>query len=151
MTVEAVDTGPKTVTRRAVVNVPAPELFAMLADPHRHQELDGSGSVKAAVKGPHQVKLGDRFTVAMKMWGLPYKLTSQVSAFEQDRLIEWQHPAKHLWRWELKPLTSTSTEVTETWDARPSKAWPAYTVMGMVGRNTQGIEKTLAGLQQRYS
>jgi hypothetical protein len=149
MTVEAVDSGPKTVTRRAVVNAPAAELFAMLADPHRHHEVDGSGSVKDAVKGPHQVGVGDTFTMAMKMWGLPYKLTSTVIAYEPDRLIEWRHPAKHTWKWEFRPLSDTSTEITETWDATQAP-WRAYQLLGMVSRNEAGIEDTLGGLQKRY-
>jgi hypothetical protein len=150
MSIETVDKGPRTVSRRAVVDAPAAELFAMLADPHRHHEVDGSGSVKADVKGPHALALGDRFTVAMKMFGAPYTMTSKVIALEPDRLIEWKHPARHTWRWEFREVSPDVTEITETWDATKAKAWPLYRVLGMVGRNEKGIESTLEGLQRRY-
>ena len=49
MSVSTVDTGPRKVTRSVEVDRPAAELFAMVADPHRHGELDGSGTGAPAV------------------------------------------------------------------------------------------------------
>ena len=40
-----VNAGPRKVSRSAVVHAPAGELFDVLADPRRHSELDGSGTV----------------------------------------------------------------------------------------------------------
>ncbi len=39
MTVAIVDAGPNQVSRSVEINAPAAELFAAVADPHRHQEL----------------------------------------------------------------------------------------------------------------
>jgi hypothetical protein len=56
---------------------PAPRRGALNVDPHRHPELDGSGTVRdIPIKGPHHLAAGDKFTVGMKQWGVPYKITS---------------------------------------------------------------------------
>ncbi|ODU03023.1 MAG: hypothetical protein ABS81_15630 [Pseudonocardia sp. SCN 72-86] len=80
----------RTVTASTVVAAPPAEIFALLADPHRHHEFDGSGSVRAAVTGPHRLGLGDRFSMSMKI-GLPYRVTNTVVEFEPDRRIAWCH------------------------------------------------------------
>ena len=36
------------VSRTREINAPAEEIFELLADPRRHHEFDGSGSVQAA-------------------------------------------------------------------------------------------------------
>lgn len=151
MTAEKIDAGSRKIARKAVVNAPASEIFAMLADPHRHHEIDGSGTVKEKVKGPHALEKGAKFNVAMKQYGLSYKITSKVVAFEQDRLIEWRHPVGHTWRWELTPVSDSITEVTETWDASRTPAYPMFKLTGMAGKNAQGIEATLEGLQSRFA
>ena len=45
MTVTTVDAGPLQVSRSVDVAAPASELFAIVADPRRHHEVDGSGTV----------------------------------------------------------------------------------------------------------
>jgi len=55
MTVTAVDAGPRKVSRAAEVHAPARELFVIVADPRRHGELDGSGTVHDTVSGPDEV------------------------------------------------------------------------------------------------
>ena len=151
MTVESIDAGDRKIAYRAVVSAPAAEIFALLSDPHRHHEIDGSGTVKEKVKGSHQLAEGEKFSVAMKQMGLPYKITSKVTAYEQDRLIEWQHPAGHKWRWELSATSPEITTITETWDATGAKVYPVFKLFGMTGKNAQGISKTLEGLQARYA
>ena len=42
-TVSKVDAGPQKVARRVLVKASAAEVFAIVGDPHRHPELDGSG------------------------------------------------------------------------------------------------------------
>lgn len=51
MTVNIVDAGPRKISRSAEVNAPADEIFAIIADPRRHHELDGSGTVLQAIDG----------------------------------------------------------------------------------------------------
>ena len=52
----------------------------------------------------------------MTWYGLPYRITSRVTEFTEERVVEWQHPLGHRWRWELTPLGEDRTQVTETFD-----------------------------------
>ncbi|OBI45928.1 dimethyladenosine transferase [Mycobacterium kyorinense] len=155
MTITPVDTGPDQVSRTVEVHAPAAELFALVADPRRHQELDGSGTVGAGVSGPRQLAPGARFSTKMRLWGLRYRLTSTVTAVERDRLVEWSHPAGHHWRWEFAAISPTITRVTETFDYRdtgPVKdRLHFYERTGLAKRNAAGIEATLAKLRDRYT
>ncbi|MEV7624046.1 SRPBCC family protein [Actinoplanes sp. NPDC089786] len=146
------DSGPRRVSRRVRVNAPAAEIFALVADPHRHAELDGSGTVRdVPVKGPHALKQGDRFTVGMKQYGLPYSITSVVTALEPDRLVEWRHPLGHRWRWELASPEPGVTEVTETFDYSTSRSPKVMELLGFPAKNAQGISGTLEALAARYA
>lgn len=147
MTVTAVDTGARRVTLTTEVARPAGELFGRVADPHRHAELDGSGTVGAAVVGPHALQQGDTFTVKMRMAGFPYRITSRVTELTPDRVVEWRHPLGHRWRWEFEP-TAAGTRVTETFDysTLPGAVARLLELAGMVRRNREGIRKTLERL-----
>ncbi|OHV06835.1 SRPBCC family protein [Mycobacterium talmoniae] len=155
MTVTAVDAGPKQVSRSVEVHAPAAELFASVADPRRHHELDGSGTVAAFVDGPARLAPGSRFSTKMRMFGFPYRITSTVTAVKPDELIEWCHPVGHHWRWEFAAVSPTVTRVTETFDysdTGPLKdRFKYYQRLGFVRRNTAGIEATLAKLAARYN
>jgi hypothetical protein len=154
MTVTIVDAGPKQVSRSVEVHAPAAELFAIVADPRRHGELDGSGTVRDNIRGPSPLTQGARFSTKMRMFGLPYRITSQVTAIEPDQLVEWRHPVGHRWRWEFTTITPTDTRVTETFDYR--NAGPLkdllgyYDRTGFAKRNAAGIEATLNKLRDRY-
>ncbi len=154
MTVTTVDAGPKQVSRAVEVQAPAGELFAIVANPHRHHELDGSGTVRDNISGPERLSQGARFATKMTMFKMPYRITSTVTALEPDRLIEWRHPFGHHWRWEFAAISPTTTRVTETFDYRtagPVKnglKW--YELTGFVKRNAAGISSTLSRLRDRY-
>jgi hypothetical protein len=152
MTVTVVDAGPGKISRSIEVNAPAQEIFEIVADPRRHSELDGSGTVKDAVVAPGRLENGAKFSVRMKMYGFPYQITSQVIDFADGRVVEWQHPLGHSWRWELTPLSETTTLVTETFDYTrigPAKV-SGLKLFGSLKHNAAGIEATLRGLQARY-
>jgi len=154
MTVTTVDAGPNQVSRSVEVNAPAAELFAFVADPRRHHQLDGSGTVGENIKAPPKLVPGARFSTKMKMFGVPYRITSVVTALKPDELIEWRHPVGHHWRWEFTALTPTMTKVTETFDyseTGPVKdALKYYQRMGFAKSNAKGIEATLTRLRDRY-
>jgi ribosome-associated toxin RatA of RatAB toxin-antitoxin module len=150
--VTVVDAGPHKVSRSAEVRAPAGELFAMVADPHRHHELDGSGTVMSTVTGPHQLTKDARFSVRMKQYGTPYRVTSVVTDLEDGQVVQWRHPLGHQWRWEFTPLADGSTRVTETFDystVSPVKA-KGLELFGIPKKNAAGIESTLRKLQARY-
>ena len=155
MTVTSVDAGPKQISRTVEVNAPASELFAIVADPRRHHELDGSGTVHDNIRAPERLSPGARFSTKMTMYGLPYRITSTVTAFKPDQLIEWSHPFGHRWRWEFVATTPTKTRVTETFDYRealPLTQWLRfYALTGFAKRNAAGIESTLSRLRDRYT
>jgi hypothetical protein len=153
MTVSVVDAGPHKVSRAVDVRGPAAELFDLVADPRRHGELDGSGTVKETVSGPQRLAAGETFSVKMTQHGVPYRITSRVTDFEEGRVVEWRHPMGHRWRWEFDPQSPESTRVTETFDyshigfVRAT----ALELFGAPKQNARGIEATLGNLEARYS
>jgi hypothetical protein len=150
--VTTVDAGQRKVARRVSVQAPAAEIFALVADPHRHPELDGSGTVRdSAVVGPDRLSEGAKFTVGMKQYGVPYKITSTVTAFEDDHVVEWQHPMGHRWRWELVETEPGTTEVTETFDYTDAKSPRVLELLGQPGKNAAGITNTLDALATRFA
>jgi hypothetical protein len=150
--VTTVDSGARKVTRRVSVHTRPAEVFALVADPHRHPELDGSGTVRdVPIIGPTRLSAGAEFTVGMKQYGVPYKITSKVTAFEEDRLVEWQHPMGHRWRWELAEPEPGVTQITETFDYTGAKAPKMLEMFGQPKKNGVGITKTLEALATRFS
>jgi uncharacterized protein YndB with AHSA1/START domain len=144
--VEVVQTGsPWIVSRSVVVQAPADDIFAILADPRRHADFDGSGSVRGAVSGPERLSLGAKFGMDMRL-GLPYRISSQVKEFEEGRRIAWSHIGGHRWRYELQPLPDGSTLVTETFDATTARSARALKLMDAYNRNARAIEETLPRL-----
>lgn len=154
MAVTTVDAGPLQVSRSVDVSAPASELFAIAADPRRHHELDGSGTVGDNVRAPEPLQVGSRFSTKMRLSGVPYRMTSTVTALTPDQIVEWRHPFGHRWRWEFDPISATSTRVTETFDFRDAgvkNRLKFYYATGFVKRNAAGIEETLRRLRDRYS
>jgi hypothetical protein len=146
MTVTTVDAGRNQVSRSVEVHAPAADLFAIVADPHRHHELDGSGTVGTNIRAPQRLVPGARFTTKMRMFGVPYRVTSTVTAMKPDELIEWRHPVGHHWRWEFAAITPTITRVTGLLKDRLKY----YERTGFAKRNAAGIEATLTKLRNRY-
>ncbi|MGO4443307.1 SRPBCC family protein [Mycobacterium sp. 2YAF39] len=155
MSVTVVDAGPRQISRSVEVQAPASELFAIVADPTRHHDVDGSGTVRANIRGPGKLAVGERFSTRMRMYGVPYRITSTVTALEPDKLIEWRHPVGHHWRWEFEALSPTRTRVTETFDYRDTgrikDALKYYERMGFAKSNAAGIDATLSKLRDRYA
>ena len=139
----------KLVSATTTIDAPPEVVFAIVANPHQHPRIDGSGSVRAVVEGPEHVRKGDTFHVDMKLFGLPYKITNRVVEYEPDRRIAWRHFGGHRWRYELEP-TGSGTRVTETFDySRYNALWTGLiTLLGFPERNRKGIEGTLERLKQ---
>jgi uncharacterized protein YndB with AHSA1/START domain len=140
---------PQTVSARTTIAAPSDVVFSIIADPHQHPRIDGSGSVRAVVDGPDRLEKGAEFHVSMKLFGLPYKITNHVVEFEPDRRIAWRHFGGHRWRYELTPTADGGTEVVETFDYS-RYPWFGKAViegLGFPGRNQRGIEGTLQRLK----
>jgi Polyketide cyclase / dehydrase and lipid transport. len=94
---DIVDTGHKyRRAGRIVINAPAQVIFDIIADPYRHPEFDGSGTVKKGSAGPHRLSKGATFGMDMKM-GLPYKIKNTVEEFDEPTQIAWRHAGQHRW------------------------------------------------------
>lgn len=104
-------------------------VFALLADPQKHPELDGSGTVLRVRASQVPLEVGSTFDMHMKR-GFKYSTRNTVTALEPDRLITWStrpitFPLSLLiggrtWSYVLVP-EGDGTRVTETWDLRPEK------------------------------
>lgn len=111
-------TTPRSVSASTVVGAPPEAVFDLLADPRRHAEFDGSGTVRAAVAGPDRLAPGATFGMTMR-WGVPYQVRNTVVEFDEGRRIGWRHFGRHVWRYELEPVPG-GTLVTETFDYAPA-------------------------------
>ena len=111
-------------TVERVIPAAADRIFALIADPRRHREIDGSGTVRDVRKLPDKVELGSKFGMSMKV-GVPYSMESTVIEYEEGRRLAWQTrppgriPGKlaggRIWRYELEPVEG-GTRVRESWD-----------------------------------
>ncbi len=141
-----------TVSASAVVDAPPAEVFAFLSRPAGHPEVSGDESVKGDRHGPEQLSgVGDKFGMRMKMYGLPYRITNTVVEFEAGKRIAWCHPGKHVWRWEVEPMSDGRTKVTETFDMTPSPIKPALRVMGYPKGHQQNVEKSVANVAAHFA
>lgn len=144
--VEVVETGsPWIISRSIVIQAPAERIFEILADPRRHPDFDGSGSVRGAISGPERLSMGAKFGMDMRLV-VRYRISSQVKEFDEGRRIAWAHIGGHRWRYELQPLADGSTRVTETFDATTARSARALKLMDAYNRNTRAIEETLPRL-----
>ena len=123
---------PVVVSRR--ICAPAHDIFQVLANPARHHELDGSGSLRGAVSTTMISGVGDVFVMKMYFAHLgDYEMNNHIVEYEQDRRIGWEpeagrgHPAAatdsgepsrwgHRWSYELTPDGPDETVVTEIYD-----------------------------------
>lgn len=142
--------GKRLFTASRVVPAAAEEIFALLADPARHVEMDGSGTVQRLVAGRGPMRLGSEFRMVMKAFGISYRITSRVVEYEENRRIAWCHLVKNLWRYELEP-TEGGTRVTETADYRSVRFQPL--TMWLVNDRLieDSIATTLDNLVERFA
>ena len=143
--------------------IPAPpeKIFDLLADPSRHHDIDGSGSVRNAKTGSQRLGLGSTFTMSMKI-GIPYSTVSEIVEYEENRRIAWQTYSTikwlakfgggRIWRYELEPVAD-GTLVRETWDT--SQEGPPDKQYVVKERTRQymitNMEKTLVRLEEVMS
>jgi uncharacterized protein YndB with AHSA1/START domain len=136
------------------IAAPPTAIFALLTDPRRHHEFDGSGTVRKPRGGaPEKLSLGATFGMSMRL-GLPYTMTSTVIEFEPDRRIAWQTWAPGLgrlvaggriWRYELEPVDG-GTLVRESWDI--SKERVKAVVAPARAKSVEAMTKTLERIEK---
>jgi hypothetical protein len=135
---------PVSVSRK--INVPAEKLFDFLAHPANHPLIDGSGMLREGSGGVISA-VGDVF--AMKMHNSEmgdYEMSNHVVEYELNRRIGWEpvlraasrpedqadigDRSEHRWAYQLTPLGSRSTMVTETYDCSRAPEWLRNAVKG---------------------
>ena len=140
----------RIVTRSTIVPAPAQVIFDLLADPRRHGEIDGSGSIQSAqINAPERLSLNATFGMQMKI-GLPYKITNTVVEFEEGKTIGWHHFGGHIWRYILEPVDG-GTKVTEQFDWNKSKSPLVLKLRKSPQDNAKSIEKTLENLVKKFA
>jgi hypothetical protein len=134
----------RIVVVERTIHAPASAIFDILANPYRHHEIDGSGTVVEPKAGtPERLFLGATFSMDMKMKA-SYLTTNHVVEFEENRAIAWHHIAKFVWRYQLEEVPG-GTLVRESFDYR--KPWGlAIIPMGWPAKNRISMEQTLSRL-----
>ena len=140
----------KIVSVNKVVAATPQQIFDLLADPNRHADIDGSGSVKAAQSNaPARLSLGAKFGMAMKI-GAPYKITNEVVEFDEGKRIAWRHFGGHVWRYILEPAEG-GTLVTEQFDWSGSKSQLMLRAINAPARNKKSMIATLDRLAKLFA
>lgn len=140
----------RSVSETRFIAADPAEVFALLCDPTRHHEIDGSGMVQQARGGSTSLALGDRFGMDMRLGPIPYRMNNTVVEFEQDRLIAWAHFGGHRWRYRIKPVDG-GCEVTETFDWSTARSARFIELMSYPDRNRSAIIATLDRLESLFA
>jgi uncharacterized protein YndB with AHSA1/START domain len=141
----------ETVER--VIAAPPEKIFDLLADPARHHDIDGSGSVIAAKEASQRLALGSKFGMKMKI-GVPYSMVSTVIEFDENRRIAWQSrppgiggrlAGGRIWRYELEPVEG-GTRVRESWDISQERF--KWMVQNARKKTRTNMETTLENIEK---
>ena len=146
-----------TVSVERIIPAAPEKIFDLLADPARHRDIDGSGTLRDAKSGSERLALGSTFGMSMKM-GIPYSMVNEVIDFEENRRIAWQTKppvswgAKlgggRIWRYELEPVDG-GTLVRESWDISQERV--KFAVRPARGKTKKAMEATLERIAQVVS
>jgi hypothetical protein len=110
------------VSRR--IDAPAGFIFALLADPARHEVIDGSGTVRSPGSSQMLTAEGQRFRMHMHREdrGGAYETDNIVTTFRPDRALGWattypdQEPLGYSHTFLLEPDGVDRTVVTQIYD-----------------------------------
>ena len=139
----------RVVSVSKVIKASPEAIFDVLSNPARHAEFDGSGTVQELRGDSDRLELGSKFGMDMKMGPMPYRITSTVKEFEENRLIAWAHFGKHRWRYELEPTEDgAATTVTESFDWSTSAAPKLIELAGYPKKHPANMEATLDRLAE---
>jgi uncharacterized protein YndB with AHSA1/START domain len=122
-----------SVSRR--IELPAQQLFALMADSANHPLIDGSGMVREPVPGVLVSGVGDAFVMDMHhdRFGY-YQMRSEILEYEPDRRLVWEpvrvaapgdegdapESGRYRWGFDFAPDGDGATIVTESFDCTRS-------------------------------
>jgi len=139
-----------TVSATAVVESTPEEIFEFLRRPANHAVISGDGSVRDTTGGDERLAAGSRFGMKMKI-GVPYRVSSKVREFEENRTIAWSHFGGHRWRWVLEPTGAGATRVTETFDQSTAVFPPGLRLAGFPKRHEANVARSVANLRDHFA
>lgn len=135
------------VTVERVIPAPPEKIFDLLASPAGQARIDGSGTVRRARGEDRRLRLGDRFTMDMRIV-IPYASANEVVEFEENRRIAWRQVLGHqVWRYELEPVEG-GTLVRESFDWSHYRGKLLVKLLNVAERNRKGMEATLARIEE---
>ena len=148
------------IETRRTIPAAAPEIFAVLCDPHGHVAIDSSGMLQDA-EGDSVRAVGDSFVVHMDRESLndypqlgKYDVTVSITEFEQDRLIAWtvlgqlRPQIGHVYGYRLQPADdAAATVVTSFYDW--SNIDPKYRDVGIFPVLSEGVLRATLGVLDR--
>jgi hypothetical protein len=114
----------KKIAVHRTIDASAKDLFEVLSNPQRHAGLDGSGFVRSDDRTDRITAVGQTFRMNMTgpHMGGDYQTDNHVTGYDENTLLAWKtapagtEPPGWEWMWELKPTSSSSTDVTLTYD-----------------------------------
>jgi len=119
----------ETLIVTSTVEAPAGAVFAVLADPTTHKDIDGTGWLREALDDEPLTAVGQIFRIAMYHDNHPdkhYEMANKVIAIQPDRVIAWEPGSAAedgslefggwTWRYDLRPVRDDRAEVTLTYD-----------------------------------
>lgn len=141
---------------RRVVDAPPAEVFALLADPSRHQETEPTDWVRDALDPEPITRVGQVFGVEMfhVNAGGRYEMHNRVIALEPERTVAWE-PGQYghdgtletggwTWRYDLAPVDDgTAVTLTYDWSSTPE---PLRQEMGLPPFGPEFLEQSLDSL-----
>lgn len=143
------------VSVERLIPAPAEAIFALIADPARHRDIDGSGTVRDAKPGASRLTKGSTFGMSMK-WGVPYSMSNTVVEYDENRLLAWQTRGPgaigkvlggRIWRYELEPAEG-GTLVRETWDISQEAAFTKPGVKRLADTTAKNMAATLVRIEE---
>lgn len=161
---QRVNAGPHAVSYSLNIQAPAADIYALVANPHLHHQIDGSSTVGSRAIGPSELTEGASFSVHMKKFGLPYRLPLRVTEARppapspsgkegtESGVVEWRQPTGHRWRWEITPQSASTSLVTETYDAAGQNpaVRAALNTLRVPQANASSIRASLLRLASHY-
>ncbi|MFI5509606.1 SRPBCC family protein [Mycobacterium sp. NPDC051804] len=150
-----------TISVERVINAPADQIFALIADAGKHSSFDGSGTVDHSTEPSQPLTLGSKFGMSMRgrpeSLFLPYRTTNTVIEYETDRRIAWKTTmgplgliGGRIWRYELEPVDG-GTLVRETWDVSSDRQRPMLRMGSMPRQAEDGMRATLERIAARLT
>ena len=118
------------VTASTRIQATAETVFAVLADPSTHADIDGTGWVRDSLDGDRITDAGQIFRMEMYHPNHPdkdYKIANLVEVYDEPRAIAWKPGTESpenaelsfggwIWRYDLEVTGQSQTTVTLTYD-----------------------------------